>query len=84
MHKTQVSKEKKLTLLLLFWFFGLLSVHRFYTRKYLTGCLQLLTLALTGVLAHLRIEIFAIIFGGVPFSLADNRFHAYHHGQVHG
>jgi hypothetical protein len=36
------------------------------------------------VLAHLRIEIFAIIFGGVPFSLADNRFHAYHHGQVHG
>lgn len=67
MHKAQVSKEKKLTLLLLFWFFGLLSVHHFYTGKYLTGGLQLLILALTGVLAHLRIEIFAVIFGGLLF-----------------
>lgn len=67
MNKTQASEEKKLTLLLLFWFFGLLSVHRFYTGKYLTGGLQLLTLVLTGVLVHLRVEILSVIWGGLLF-----------------
>jgi TM2 domain-containing membrane protein YozV len=67
MNKIQVSGEKKLTLLLLFWFFGLLSIHRFYTGKYLTGGLQLLTLVLTGVLVHLRIEILSVISGGLLF-----------------
>jgi len=67
MNKTQVSEEKKLTLLLLFWFFGLLSIHRFYTGKYLTGGLQILILMLTGVLVHLRMEILPVICGGLLF-----------------
>ncbi|MDT7543137.1 MAG: hypothetical protein QOE33_3041 [Acidobacteriota bacterium] len=56
MDKSQVSHEKKLTLLLLCWLFGLFAVHRFYTGKYLTGALQLLTLALAGVLALFKNE----------------------------
>jgi len=67
MNKTKASEEKKLTLLLLFWFFGLLSVHRFYTGKYFTGGLQLLTLGLTGMMVHTRIEIPSVISGGILF-----------------
>jgi TM2 domain-containing membrane protein YozV len=55
--KMQRSNEKKLTLLLLCWLFGLFAVHRFYTGKYLTGALQLLVLTLGGVLAVFEAEI---------------------------
>lgn len=57
MHQPQASKEKKLTLLLLCWLFGLFAVHRFYTSKHLTGSLQLLTLAFAGVLSLFKLEI---------------------------
>jgi TM2 domain-containing membrane protein YozV len=57
LNKTQVSKEKKLTLLLLCWLFGLFGVHRFYTGKYLTGCLQLFDLGLTVILALFEADI---------------------------
>jgi len=56
MNRIEVSHEKKLTLLLLCWLFGLFAVHRFYTGKYLTGSLQLLTLGLAGVLGLFKIE----------------------------
>lgn len=54
MNKTPVSNEKKLTLLLLCWLVGLFGVHRFYTGKYFSGGLQLLTLCLAGVLIFLE------------------------------
>ncbi|HKC65770.1 MAG TPA: TM2 domain-containing protein [Pyrinomonadaceae bacterium] len=38
------SKEKKLTLILLCWLFGVLGAHRFYTGKRRTGMLQLILL----------------------------------------
>jgi TM2 domain-containing membrane protein YozV len=44
MDEVQASSEKKLTVLLLCWLFGLLAVHRFYTGKYLSAGLQLLAL----------------------------------------
>lgn len=53
MNESQISNEKKLTLLLLCWLFGLFGIHRFYARKYLSGGLQLLMLILMGVLALL-------------------------------
>lgn len=53
----QRSGEKKLTLLLLCWLFGLFAVHRLYTGKYHTAGIQLLAWALIGVLALLRFEI---------------------------
>jgi hypothetical protein len=52
----QISKEKKLTILILCWLFGLLGVHRFYTGKYITGILQILTLGLTVTLAFFEVE----------------------------
>jgi TM2 domain-containing membrane protein YozV len=61
MNKTQISNEKKLTLLLLCWLFGLFGVHRFYTGKYLTGGLQPLTLGLAGVLSLFKIEILSAL-----------------------
>ena len=51
MNKSQVSREKKLTVLLLCWLFGLFGIHRFYTGKYLSGALQILLLSLMGLLA---------------------------------
>jgi TM2 domain-containing membrane protein YozV len=57
MDKAQASNEKKLTLLLLCWFFGLLGIHRFYTGKYFTGGLQLLALGLAGALAYFQVGI---------------------------
>lgn len=44
MAEVQASSEKKLTVLLLCWLFGLIAVHRFYTGKYLSAGLQLLAL----------------------------------------
>jgi TM2 domain-containing membrane protein YozV len=41
---TESSGEKKLTILLLCWLFGIFGVHRFYTGKYLAGGLQLFLL----------------------------------------
>lgn len=51
MDKSQVSSEKKLTVLLLCWLFGLFGIHRFYTGKYLSGALQIFLLGLMGLLA---------------------------------
>lgn len=56
MEGEQVSKEKKLTLLLLCWLFGLFAVHRFYTGKYVAGALHLLVAALSGIAAHFEID----------------------------
>lgn len=61
MDKAQVSNEKKLTLLLLCWLFGLFGVHRFYTGKCRTGALQLLTLGLAGLLSLSNSEVLAAI-----------------------
>lgn len=61
MDKAQVSSEKKLTLLLLCWLFGLFAVHRFYTGKYLAGALQLLFIAMIGVSALFKAEILPAI-----------------------
>lgn len=61
MDKILVSKEKKLTLVVLCWLFGLFAVHRFYTGKYLTGALQLLVIILSSVLALLEAEILPAI-----------------------
>jgi TM2 domain-containing membrane protein YozV len=49
MDMTQISNEKKLTLLLLCWLFGLFGVHRLYTGKYRTAGIQLLAWGLAGV-----------------------------------
>jgi TM2 domain-containing membrane protein YozV len=61
MVKGAISDEKKLTLLLLCWLFGLLGIHRFYTGKYLTGILQILSWALAGLLSLSKSEIIPII-----------------------
>lgn len=57
MNKTQISSEKKLTLLILCWLFGLFAVHRFYTGKYLTAGLHLLIAALSALSAIFDTEI---------------------------
>jgi TM2 domain-containing membrane protein YozV len=67
MDKTQISSEKKLTLLLLCWLFGLFGVHRFYTGKYYTGMLQLLTWGLAGILSLSKNEILPYIPIGLLF-----------------
>ena len=61
MNKTLISSEKKLTLLLLCWLFGLFGVHRFYTGKRLTGGLQLLMLGSAIVLGLFEVKILPII-----------------------
>jgi TM2 domain-containing membrane protein YozV len=61
MDKNQVSSEKKLTLLLLCWLFGIFAVHRFYTGKYRTGGLQLLLWGLAGILGLSGSEILPVI-----------------------
>jgi TM2 domain-containing membrane protein YozV len=67
MDKTQISNEKKLTLFLLCWLFGLLGVHRFYTGKYLTGGLQILAWVLAGLLSLSKSEIIPVIPIGILF-----------------
>lgn len=49
MHETQVSREKKMTMVLLCHFLGWFGVHRFYTGKTLSGVFMLLTLGCGGV-----------------------------------
>ncbi|HEV2914353.1 MAG TPA: NINE protein [Pyrinomonadaceae bacterium] len=67
MGNTLNSNEKRLTLLLLCWLFGLLGVHRFYTGKYLTAGLQLFAWVLAGVLSLSRSEIIPTIPIGLLF-----------------
>ena len=57
MDKTPVSSEKKLTLFLLCWIFGLFGVHRFYLGKYFSGSLYPLALTLGGVLSLSKSEV---------------------------
>jgi hypothetical protein len=61
MDDAHISNEKKLTLFLLCWLFGLFGVHRFYTGKYLSGCVYLLALALAGLFLMSKSEILPII-----------------------
>lgn len=61
MSKSQNSNEKKLTLLLLCWLFGIFGIHRFYTGKYLTGCLQIFAWVLVGILSLTKSEIITAI-----------------------
>lgn len=61
MDKRLISNEKKLTLILLCWLFGLFGVHRFYTGKYLSGSLQLLTLGLALILGIFEVKILPAI-----------------------
>lgn len=63
MSNTQPSGEKKLTVLLLCWLFGFLSIHRFYTGKYFSGGLQLLAFLLAGVFGALEVEVPGIVAG---------------------
>lgn len=65
MDQIQVSSEKKLTLLLLCWLFGIFGVHRFYTGKYGTGSLQILAWGLAAILGFLTNEVLA----GIPVGL---------------
>ena len=65
MDKLLISNEKKLTLILLGWLFGLFGIHRFYTGKYLTGGLQLLTLGLAVVLGLFEVKILPYIPAGI-------------------
>lgn len=58
---SQVSEEKKLTLLLLCYFFGCFGLHRFYTGKTITGILMLLTLG--GVAIWMLVDVVLIIMG---------------------
>jgi TM2 domain-containing membrane protein YozV len=65
MSNTQTSGEKKLTLLLLCWLFGLFAIHRIYAGKYRTATIQFLIWALAGVLALFKFQIIPGIFIGL-------------------
>jgi TM2 domain-containing membrane protein YozV len=60
-HNKTESPEKKLTLVLLCWLFGCFGLHRFYTGKYLTGALMLVTLG--GVCVWMIVDLALIIMG---------------------
>lgn len=51
MNEIQVSSEKKMTMFLLCYFFGIFGIHRFLTGKKATGLLMLLTFGGVGVWA---------------------------------
>jgi len=55
------STEKKLTLFLLCWLFGIFGLHRFYTGKYLTGVLMLVTFG--GVCLWMIVDLALIVMG---------------------
>lgn len=62
MNEIQVSEEKKLTLLLLCYpLFGCFGLHRFYTGKYGTGLLMLLTFG--GLSLWMHVDTVLIIMG---------------------
>jgi TM2 domain-containing membrane protein YozV len=61
MDETQISREKKLTLIILCWLLGIFGAHRFYSGKYVTGSLQLGGLVLAGVLMLLDAGIFQLL-----------------------
>lgn len=61
------SGEKKLTLLLLCWPFGLLAVHRFYAGKYRSGGLQLLVIATGVVSALFKADVLSVLAGVILF-----------------
>ncbi len=61
MNEMQVSREKKLTMVLLCHFLGWFGVHRFYTGKTVSGVLMLLTLGCLGL--WVLIDIGLIITG---------------------
>lgn len=65
MDKAQISSEKKLTLFLLCWIFGLFSAHRFYTGKNFSGGLQLLASVMTAVFVISEIKTPAVISGSI-------------------
>lgn len=67
MDKQPTSNEKKLTLLLLCWLFGLFGIHRFYTRKHITGGLQLLAWGCAGILSLTKNESISFIPLGLLF-----------------
>jgi TM2 domain-containing membrane protein YozV len=75
MGETQISGEKKLTLILLCWLLGIFGAHRFYSGKYVTGAMQLGGLALAGVLMLLDAGIFqALALVGVFLSVIVDFF----------
>jgi TM2 domain-containing membrane protein YozV len=63
----RASNEKKLTLILLCWLFGVIGVHRFYTGKYITGGLQLSAWGLAGILSLTKSETIPVIPVGLLF-----------------
>ena len=63
----QKSNEKKLTVLLLCWLFGVFAIHRFYTGKYFVACLQLMALALAILIAISRTKGPLILLITIPF-----------------
>lgn len=67
MDEIQVSREKKLTVLLLCWLFGLFAVHRFYTGKYLSAGLQLLALFVAVMTAVAKAKGPRAIVIAIPF-----------------
>lgn len=67
MEGTRKSGEKKLTVLLLCWLFGLLAIHRFYTGKYLMASIQLIALALAILIAISKIRGPLILLITLPF-----------------
>jgi TM2 domain-containing membrane protein YozV len=67
MNHTLQSGEKKLTLLLLCWIFGLLAIHRFYTGKYLMASLQLIALALAILIAVSKTRSPLVLLIPLPF-----------------
>jgi uncharacterized membrane protein YGL010W len=64
------SNERKLTLLLLCWIFGLFSAHRFYTAKYVTATIHLSIFAVIGALFYFDLHppkpLTMLIFFAVP------------------
>lgn len=57
----QRSREKKLTVLLLCWLFGIFAVHRFYVGKYCTGIIQLSIIILGGVSAIFKADLLTVL-----------------------